>query len=157
MKLDPDFLPLRWKLTARPGTAGRRPSWVHRPHVHTRVHGKWVRATVPASDGCASESFLTQSAKQPPLAYQFDIQAAMYPWPRDPWNGRGTWPGCHLNVPLWNPMWKRDNLYSINCVTKKPIKAHIISEQILSNIKEQNFNKGVALNLSWQELIIKVQ
>lgn len=43
------------------------------------------------------------------------------------------------------------------CVTKKPIKTHIIAELILSNIKEQNFNKGVALNLSWQELIIKVQ
>jgi hypothetical protein len=40
---------------------------------------------------------------------------------------------------------------------KNPIKAQIISEQTLSNIKEQNFNKGVALNLSWQELIIKVQ
>lgn len=43
------------------------------------------------------------------------------------------------------------------CMIKKPIKAPIISEWILSNIEEQNFNKGVALNLSWQELIIKVQ
>ena len=41
--------------------------------------------------------------------------------------------------------------------TEKPTKAHMICEPILSNIKEQNFNKGVALNLSWQELIIKVQ
>lgn len=48
-------------------------------------------------------------------------------------------------------------ILTIICRTETPIKTHILSERILSNIKEQNFNKGVALNLSWQELIIKVQ